>query len=86
MEGVAKFEIFYTKWVAKVENFLHEGGCKISADEDGGFKGGGGCTFSTDLGPCLGMTETDNVCIVPWLKISANLPRDIFEYGSGFSG
>ena len=55
MKGVAKFEIFYTKGVAKVENFLHEGGCKISADEDGGCKGGGGRTFSTDLGPCLGM-------------------------------
>ena len=71
--GLQRLKIFYMKGVAK---FLltRMGVAK------------GGCTFSTDLGPCLGMTETDNVCIVPWLKISANLPRDIFEYGSGFSG
>ena len=39
MKGVAKFEIFYTKGVAKVENFLHEGGRKFSTDEGGSQRG-----------------------------------------------
>ena len=46
-----KLPLIYKK-IESVTNFLHEGVCKISADEDGS------CKFFTDLGPCLDMVAS----------------------------
>ena len=51
----AAVEIFYTKWAAKVANFLHERGCKMPADEDGVAKGVANFPLT-----CLGLIRTNH--------------------------